>query len=131
MVNRTLAGNADSFLPVLFLNKYNNVKMKKFYIISTFLCCIFLQQLLTAQQRYIDEVFTDDQITVLKEEKYGVNMSILAQLFNPMVDVPTLDELTMDVYMPSADVDEATNRPALVVLAGDGYLPRYLSLIHI
>lgn len=104
--------------------------MKKFYIISTFLCCIFLQQLLTAQQRYIDEVFTDDQITVLKDEKYGVNMSILAQLFNPMVDVPTLDELTMDVYMPSADVDEATNRPALVVLAGDGYLPRYTNVCH-
>ena len=130
MVNRTLAGNADYFLPVIFLNKYNMVKMKKNYIISTFLCCLFLQQFLFAQTRYIDEVFTDDEITVLIDEEYGVNMTILAQLFNPDVDMPIVDELTMDVYMPSAAVDDVTNRPALVVLAGDGYLPRFTNVCH-
>lgn len=106
------------------------VKMKKNYIISTLLCCLFLQQFLFAQTRYIDEVFTDDEITVLIDEEYGVNMTILAQLFNPDVDMPIVDELTMDVYMPSAAVDDVTNRPALVVLAGDGYLPRFTNVCH-
>lgn len=98
--------------------------MKKFYFLATFFCCLFLQQI-NAQQRYIDEVFTDADITIMKDVQYGVNMSILQKLFVEGVDVPTPDILELNVHMPSAAVDTETDRPAIVLLSGANFLPRY------
>ena len=98
--------------------------MKKFYFLATFLCCLFLQQT-TAQERYIDEVFTDADITMIEDVHYATNMSILAKLFVPGVDVPTPELLKGVVYMPSASVDSEASRPVVIIPVGDNALPQY------
>jgi len=103
--------------------------MKKIYFLAAFFSCLFLQQSI-AQQRYVDEVFTDADITVIEDVHYGTNMSILGKLFVEGIDVPTPDFLQADIHMPSASVDSETARPAVVLLVGDNALPQYVQACY-
>jgi len=104
--------------------------MKRIYFLGLFLCGLFLQQSVVAQQRYVDEVFTDADITVMKDVHYATNMSILAKLFQEGIDVPTVDMLRANVHMPSAAVDTETDRPVIVLLSGANFLPRYVQTCY-
>ncbi|MEZ4777237.1 MAG: T9SS type A sorting domain-containing protein [Bacteroidia bacterium] len=74
-------------------------------------CCLFAGKV-DAQQRYLDEMFTD--VVRIDSIVYGSNISV----FPPA----GLKDLIMDVYYPAGDQD--TNR-ALVLLACTGnFLPR-------
>lgn len=76
---------------------------------------------LQAQQRYLDEVFTDSEITVATDQPYGLN-------FNPYIPPAALDgtqiqPLMCDVYMPDSTVDNETNRPVVIYLHTGSFLP--------
>ncbi len=108
---------------------------------------------LSAQTRYLDEVFTDSEIDVTSNVVFGTNIDFLfsnldptAQLtidigtlsaladagspypaayFNPL-DASTqlkLSNVAMDVYYPSASADSETNRPLIVYLHTGNFLP--------
>lgn len=98
--------------------------MKKFYVLNLFLCCLFVQQSFS-QTRYIDEVFTDDQITVTTNVEYGINMSVFEQIFVPGIDVPIPDTLMADIYMPDPTIDTETERPVVFLMA-TALLPRFV-----
>jgi len=88
--------------------------MKRFYILFTFLCCLLVQQTF-AQVRYVDQVFTDDQIMVERNVPYGVNMDFFPVIF--LGGQPTPKDLVMDIYMPDPAVDDVENRPVIVMVA--------------
>ena len=65
------------------------------------------------QQRYLDEVFTEVQVT--PDITYGANYSTLS-------GTPTLTDLKMDVYQPANDnVDKC--RPVMILLHTGSFLP--------
>lgn len=101
--------------------------MKKNYVLHLFvccLCCLFVQQSFS-QTRYVDEVFTDEQITVVSDIVYGVNMSVFLQIFSPNVDVPVPDTLKADIWMPDPSIDTETERP-IVLMNSSLILPQYI-----
>lgn len=65
-----------------------------------------------AQQRYLDEVFTD--VTVTSNVVYGQNFGVLT-------GTPLLQPLVMDVYEPTGDT--ATKRPVIIYLHTGSFLP--------
>ena len=81
---------------------------------------LFLMVGLTAQERYLDEVFTDVEVT--SDVLYGVNATVLflAQA-GETVPVP----LTMDVYEPAGDTEDA--RPVVLVFHTGNFLPNVLN----
>jgi hypothetical protein len=83
-----------------------------------------LWQTLNAQERYVDEVFTDAQISVTENVKYSRNFSILPALFG---QAPAPTDLVMDIYAPDATIDTETNRPVTMVLHGGSFLPAYIN----
>lgn len=74
-----------------------------------------------AQQRYLEEVFTDAQLTVVPDVPYGYNFSqyVPAAMGGPMV-VP----MYADVYMPSLTADQATARPVVILFHTGSFLPK-------
>ena len=87
--------------------------MKYLYSLKSliiFLCLINLN--VNAQERYVDEVFSDSEITVLTDVVYGVNFSqyVPAALGGPQV-IP----MFQDVYMPDTAVDSETARPVVIL----------------
>jgi len=76
-------------------------------------------------QRYVEEVFTDDQITVISDVEYGVNMSVFAQIFVPGVDFPIPDTLLADIWMPDPTIDTETERP-IIVLNSTNLVPPFI-----
>jgi len=99
--------------------------MKKIYTLGLFLFCLTLQQ--TFAQRYVTEVFTDDEITVEKDVIFGVNLSVFAQIFNPAVDRHIPDTLEADIYMPDLAMDEVQERPVIIINAAGNSLPKYVN----
>ena len=83
-----------------------------------------LWQTLNAQERYVDEVFTDAQITVTENVKYGRNFSILPALFG---QAPAPADLVLDIYAPDGAFDTETNRPVTIVAHGGSMLPIYIN----
>jgi len=74
--------------------------------------CVQMQ----AQERYLDEVFTDVQVTT--GITYGVNASILAyQVFGEAIP----ENLLMDIYEPVGDTE--TSRPLVIYCHSGNFLP--------
>jgi len=78
----------------------------------------------SAQQRYLDEVFTDAQVTVLPNVAYGYNFSqyVPATMGGPMV-VP----MYADIYMPDTAVDQVASRPVVIIFHTGSFLPKGLA----
>ena len=76
---------------------------------------IFAFGIATAQERYLDEIFTEvNDTTVL----YGGNATVL---FLPFTGGAELIPLPMDVYYPAGDTE--TNRPVVLVFHTGNFLP--------
>jgi poly(3-hydroxybutyrate) depolymerase len=69
-------------------------------------------QPLSAQTRYLDNVFTD--VTVTSDVVYGNNLSVLS-------GTPVPGDLKMDIYEPTGDV--ATDRPIIILMHTGNFLP--------
>lgn len=75
---------------------------------------------LTAQDRYLDEVFTDVEVTT--DVVYGVNATVLLlPVLGEAVPIP----LTMDIYQPAGDTEDA--RPLMLVFHTGNFLPNVLN----
>jgi len=83
---------------------------------------------ITAQTRYADEVFTDDQIKVTTDVRYAANASVEAIIFTPPPEVGDWfkQELLVDIYEPDPAVDDVTNRPPVVFIHASNGTPRYI-----
>jgi len=75
----------------------------------------------SAQQRYLDEVFTTSQITHIPDVAYGYNFSqyVPAAMGGPMV-IP----MYADIFMPDTSVDAEASRPVIVLLHTGSFLPQ-------
>lgn len=91
--------------------------MKKLLLLffAACLCGASGTQLL-AQERYIDEIFSE--ITVTSDVVYGNNITILAALFG---GGPAPEDLLMDIYEPAGDT--ASRRPIVIVGHRGDFLP--------
>jgi hypothetical protein len=89
--------------------------MKKFNTLF-FLMLLFVCGSLNAQDRYMDEVFTE--VTVTTEVEYATNISVIT-------GAPAPETLVMDIYEPTGDTE--TNRPVVIVWHTGNFLPRGLN----
>ena len=126
--------------------------MRKIYAIAL-TAAFILGGLSTQAQRYVKEIYTDADITVQTNITYGTNIDFLTSNFsNPMrvgADITTIKtalalgnpipathynpldtstkvkvtDIKMDVYYPSASVDQTTNRPVIIYLHTGNFLP--------
>lgn len=87
--------------------------MKKHLHVSALLFMLTIAFYSFGQQRYLDEVFTEVQVT--PDVKYGANYSTLS-------GTPTLTDLFMDVYQPAND-NVNSCRPVVIVLHTGSFLP--------
>lgn len=76
----------------------------------------FISSALNAQNRYIDEIFTD--VTVEADVTYGVNGTLL---FLPVLGEVVPQALQMDIYQPEGDTE--TDRPAVLIFHNGNFLP--------
>jgi dienelactone hydrolase len=78
----------------------------------------------SGQSRYVDEVFTDAQLTVVPNVAYGYNFSqyVPATMGGPMV-IP----MYSDVYMPDTAIDSETARPVVIIFHTGSFLPKGLA----
>lgn len=72
-----------------------------------------------AQQRYIDEIFTDVDVTT--DVTYGVNATVL-YLTVPQVGQAIPEPLIMDIYEPAGDTE--TERPVVIYFHTGNFLPQ-------
>lgn len=87
--------------------------MKKISLLFLFCLGVFM---LNAQERYIDEVFTDVKVTA--DVTYGVNATVLyLQLFQQAVP----EALKVDIYEPEGDT--ATARPLVILFHTGNFIP--------
>lgn len=91
------------------------MKMKKFYsLIMIIALCFGLN--VSAQERYIDEIFTDVEVT--SNELYGVNATVLlVSVVGEAVPQP----LFADIYKPVGD--DETARPLVIYAHTGNFLP--------
>ena len=99
--------------------------MKKFYLLGVFSLCLFLQQ--SSAQRFVTEVFTDDQITIERDVEFAINLSVFAQIFVPEVNQALPDTLRADIYMPDISIDEMAQRPVIIMNGAGNSLPIYVN----
>ena len=93
--------------------------MKKLLLLLT--CFIlFINNNITAQERYLDEVFSD--VDVSSDVVYGNNVTVFPTLLG---QAPATEDLLMDIYMPSGDTE--TNRPVVIMLHTGSFLPAILN----
>jgi acetyl esterase/lipase len=90
--------------------------MKLGYRILTCFCFLSSLSLLAQEGRYLNEVFTDVEVT--SNVPYGANFSVLAV---PVIGTTFKQQLVMDVYQPMGDT--ATGRPLVIVLHTGNFLP--------
>ncbi len=77
-------------------------------------------------QRYLNEVFTSNQITIQTDVQYGQNISIEPTVIASFLGQQALPDtlpLYMDVYYPSTTVDTETDRPLVVYATTGNFLP--------
>jgi acetyl esterase/lipase len=74
----------------------------------------------TAQTRYLDEVFSQVQVT--SNVVYGQNITVLTALQGLP---PSPQNLLMDVYRPVGDTE--TERPLLLYFHTGNFLPQYMN----
>ena len=88
--------------------------MKKFTLLLSFL---FLTCSLLQAQRYLEEVFTDDDILLVEDVVYGNNITVLAIGTAGLIP----EDLKMDIYHPSEPA--GTQRPVAIVVHTGNFLP--------
>ncbi len=90
--------------------------MKRIYTLMFFM--LGLSFCTIAQNtRYVDEVFTDVDVT--SDVMFGANITIISI---PVTGMPSLDTLNVDIYTPSGDTE--TNRPLVVLFHTGNFLPQ-------
>ncbi|MEM8888051.1 MAG: T9SS type A sorting domain-containing protein [Bacteroidota bacterium] len=94
----------------------------KLLLLSTLLFGLLLP--LSAQERYLDEVFSD--VTVTNDIKYGENFSILPIILGQSQN-PVLVDLELDIYEPSGDT--VSERPVVILTHAGDFLPPVLNTI--
>ena len=73
-----------------------------------------------AQVRYINEVFSDVEVTT--NVVYGQNVTVLPLLQS---QPPATQPLVCDIYEPAGDTE--TNRPLMIYIHTGNFLPQYLN----
>ena len=91
--------------------------MKKFLTLAL---SFFALSQVDAQVRYLNEVFTDVDVT--SNVVYGSNVTVLPLLQGAL---PAAQPLVCDIYEPSGDVE--TDRPLLIYVHTGNFLPQYLN----
>lgn len=91
--------------------------MKKFNI-AVILCCLLVGAL-QAQQRYLDEIFTEVEVT--EDVPYGVNATVLT-LGVAGIEEAIPEQLVFDFYEPVGD--DETERPLVIYFHTGNFLPQ-------
>lgn len=84
-----------------------------------------------SQTRYVDEVFSEDEIVVVKDVFYSRNISTFhpdsfPDIYTaPLYHVET--DLHLDIYMPDPSIDDQEERPVVIIPHGGLYPPYYLN----
>ena len=73
-----------------------------------------------AQVRYLNEVFTDVNVTT--DVLYGQNVTVLPLLQGAP---PAAQPLVCDIYEPAGDTE--TDRPLMIYIHTGNFLPQYLN----
>ncbi len=87
--------------------------MKKISLLFT---CLFGVFALSAQERYLDEVFTNVKVTA--DLTYGVNATVL---FQQQLGQAVPEALKLDIYEPEGDTETA--RPLVVMFHTGNFVP--------
>jgi len=90
--------------------------MKKLYAVLAILAFVSLSVITNAQERYLDEFFTD--VTVTPNQIYGYNETVLDFANSGALTQP----LILDVYEPTGDA--ATERPLVIYMHSGNFLPK-------
>lgn len=98
--------------------------MKKSLTLLLLFCLIV--STIQAQERYIEEVFTDDQITVTSDVHFATNATLFPLLFLGAEEFLP-EALMMDVYEPDQSIDTEEDRPMVMVVHGGDALPRLVN----
>ena len=93
--------------------------MKKFLTLAFGL--LALGQL-DAQVRYINEIFTDVDVT--SDVLYGTNVTV-APLLQSSTALPVAQPLVCDIYEPAGDTE--VDRPLIIYIHTGNFLPQYLN----
>lgn len=80
-----------------------------------------------AQERYTQEVFSDDEIVLTENVKFATNATIFGLLFDENINEFVPEDLFMDVYEPDQSIDDETERPVVIVVHGGDDLPRIVN----
>lgn len=78
---------------------------------------------LSAQSRYLDDVFNRSDIKVTSDVIYGINFNEYAP---PSIGGPQLLPLFCDVYEPDPALDTVTDRPVVIYFHTGSFLPKGL-----
>ena len=92
--------------------------MKKILQCGLMFCFCLIAFHSSAQQRYLDEVFTD--VIVESDVKYAENYTVIT-------GTPVMEDLLMDVYMPDGDTEDM--RPLIILAHAGSYLPKGLNTL--
>lgn len=80
------------------------------------LACLALISISSFGQRYLNEIFTDADLTITPNITYGSNFQFLT-------GSPVATDLKMDVYQPTQSIDPIDKRPCIVYLHTGSFLP--------
>lgn len=94
--------------------------MKQFNHLFLGFLALFLVGSLQAQERYLDEVFTDVQVQ--SNVVYGANITVITVA---TTGAPSLDSLKMDIYTPVGDTE--TDRPVVLYFHTGSFLPAIIN----
>ncbi len=94
--------------------------MKQFNSLLAILLCLGLSFQLSAQERYLESVF--DEVQVTKDITYSVNTTVL---FQPNVGEAVPEELKLDFYEPVGDT--LATRPIVLIFHTGNFLPQELN----
>ena len=83
---------------------------------------------LNAQTRYVDEVYSDEEIDIAMNIPYSENYTVLYGDIDPTTPGTQfkLDTLLADFYYPPYDATVG-ERPIVFVLHSGSFLPRYIN----
>ena len=87
-------------------------------LLALMLCAVSLG--VGAQNRYLNEVFTEVDVTT--NVLYGSNVTVLPLLQGA---APATQPLVCDIYEPAGDAE--TNRPLIIYIHTGNFLPQYLN----
>tara|TARA_B110000467_G_scaffold163891_1_gene191141 strand:+ start:1586 stop:3289 length:1704 start_codon:yes stop_codon:yes gene_type:complete len=94
--------------------------MKKTLLLLTISLFLTIQQKGNAQERYLDEIFTN--VDVNSNVTYGNNITVFPILLGQS---PSAQDLLMDIYTPNGDT--VTNRPVVMIIHTGSFLPAILN----